>query len=72
MTESGNNSGGGPEKYERPLFAHQPWMVGLVLMFGILAILAGLSDPIWLFLGAPCILALVLYVYVKIVTRNKE
>lgn len=57
---------------ERPLFAHPPWMVGIVLVFGILAIMAGLSDPIWFFVGMPCILVLVLYIYVKIVTRFRR
>jgi hypothetical protein len=51
---------------ERPLFPHQPWMVGLVLIFAVLAIIAGFSDPIWFFLGAPCILVLLLYIYARI------
>jgi hypothetical protein len=49
-----------------PMFAHQPWMVGLVLVFAVLAIIAGFSDPIWFFVGAPFILVLVLYIYVRI------
>jgi hypothetical protein len=61
-----------PDADERPLFPHQPWMVGIVLIFGVLSILAGLSDPIWLLLGAPFILALLLLIYVRIVTRNKK
>ena len=60
------------EPNERPLFAHPPWMVGIVLVFGVLAIMAGLSDPIWFFVGMPCILVLVLYIYVKIVTRFRR
>jgi hypothetical protein len=72
MTGSKNDSGNRQEEKERPLFAHQPWMVGLVLIFGVLAILAGLSDPIWLLLGAPCILALALYIYVQIVKRIRR
>jgi hypothetical protein len=67
--ESEGNSGGNPEENERPLFAHKPWMVGLVLAFGVLAVLGGFSDPIWLLLGAPFILALALYIYVQIVKR---
>jgi hypothetical protein len=57
---------------ERPMFLHQPWMVGLILGFAVLAIMAGLSDPIWLFLGAPFILVLVLYIYVQIKARNRK
>ena len=58
----------------RPMFAHQPWMVGIVLVFAVLALIAGFSDPIWFFLGAPFILVLVLYIGVQIVTgirRNR-
>ena len=55
----------------RPLFPHRPWMVGIVLLFGVLSIIAGFSDPIWLLLGAPCILALALFIYARIVARKK-
>jgi hypothetical protein len=48
------------------MFAHRPWMVGLVLVFAVLAIIAGFSDPIWFFVGAPFILVLVLYICVRI------
>jgi len=58
-----------PHEDERPIFAHQPWMVGMVLIFAVLAIIAGLSDPIWFLLGLPCILVLVLYIYVGIKSR---
>jgi hypothetical protein len=61
-----------PDENERPLFLHPPWMVGIVLVFGMLAIVAGLSDPIWFLVGMPCILVLVLYIYVKIVTRFRR
>ena len=57
---------------ERPLFAHPSWMVGIVLIFAILAIMAGFSDPIWFLLGLPCILVLVLFIYVRITKRNRE
>jgi len=69
MIPSSNNSGHGPHADERPIFAHQPWMVGMVLIFAVLAIIAGLSDPIWFLLGLPCILVLVLYIYVGIKSR---
>ena len=57
---------------ERPLFSHPPWMVGIVLIFAVLSILGGFSDPIWFLLGLPCILALVLFIYVRIVTRYRN
>ena len=70
MTESSNDPNEKPEHPERPLFAHPPWMLGMVLAFAVLAIIAGLRDPIWLLLGLPFILVLVLYIYVRIIKRN--
>jgi hypothetical protein len=72
MVEDSNDPEVKPDPDERPLFPHRPWMVGIVLMFGVLSIIAGLSDPIWFLLGAPCILALALFLYVRIVTRNRK
>jgi len=72
MVENSNESGNGPNSNERPLFAHPPWTVGIVLIVGVLAILAGFSDPIWFFLGLPCILVLALFIYVRIATRNRR
>jgi len=60
-----------PELRDRPLFAHPPWMVGVVLVLAVLAIMAGFSDPIWFLLGLPCILVLALYIYVRLATRNR-
>ncbi len=57
---------------ERPLFQHPPWMVGIVLIIAVMSILAGLSDPIWLLLGLPCILVLALFIYVRLVTRYRN
>lgn len=62
---------GGQEPREKPMFAHQPWMVGMVLVFGVVAILAGLVNPVWFLIGAPCILVLAVYIYVRIVGRNQ-
>jgi hypothetical protein len=72
MVENSNDPNEETNTDERPLFPHRPWMVGIVLLFGVLSIIAGLSDPIWLLLGAPCILALALFLYVRIVTRNRK
>jgi hypothetical protein len=72
MTDDMNDREIEPEANERPLFPHPPWMVGIILVFGMLAIVAGLSDPIWFFVGMPCILVLVLYIYVKIVTSFRR
>ncbi len=59
-----------PTPEERPVFAHPPWMTGIVLTLAILAIIAGFSDPIWLLLGAPFILVLALYIYIRIASRK--
>jgi hypothetical protein len=61
-----------PDANKQPLFPHPPWMVGIVLIFAVLAILAGFSDPIWFLLGLPCILVLLLFIYVRIVKRNRK
>jgi hypothetical protein len=72
MVQNSNESDNGPEVNERPPFAHPPWTVGIVLILAVLAILAGFSDPIWFFLGLPCILVLALFIYVRIKTRNRR
>jgi hypothetical protein len=72
MTGSENDPDDKPGANERPMYAHQPWMLGIVLVFACIAIIAGFSDPIWLLLGAPCILVLALYIYVRIATRNRK
>jgi len=60
------------DENERPLFPHPPWMVGIVLVIAVLALIAGLSDPIWLLLGLPCILVLMLFIYARITARNRR
>jgi membrane-bound ClpP family serine protease len=72
MVENSNNPDDKPDAKERPMFAHPPWTVGIVLCLAVLAIIAGLSDPIWILLGLPCILVLALYIYVRIVKRNRD
>jgi len=62
-------SPGGPEAGDaegRPLFQHPRWTVGVVLVFAVAAIVAGLSNPVWFIIGAPCILVLVIYVWVRL------
>jgi hypothetical protein len=71
MTEDSNKSDNETNANERPLFPHPPWTVGIVLIVAVLAILAGFSDPIWFFLGLPCILVLALFIYVRIATRKR-
>jgi hypothetical protein len=54
------------EKPERAVFQHPEWMVGIVLICGVFAILAGLIHPVWWLTGSPCILALAIWIYGKV------
>jgi hypothetical protein len=51
---------------ERPLFPHPDWSVGVVLILGVVAIVAGTRNPVWWLIGSPLILALVIYLWVRI------
>lgn len=59
-----------PLEPDRPLFQHQPWMTGIVLVFAAAAIVAGLTNPVWWLIGSPFILALVLYIGVRLAARK--
>jgi len=54
-----------PEPDERPLFQHPEWMVGVVLIFAVIAVIAGLDNPVWLLIGSPFILVLAIYAWVR-------
>lgn len=54
-----------PEPDERPLFQHPEWMVGVVLIFAVAAVIAGLDNPVWLLIGSPFILVLAIYAWVR-------
>jgi hypothetical protein len=69
MIENSDEPDDRPEPNERPVFNHPPWMLGIVLILAVMAILAGLAEPIWFLLGLPCILVLALYLYVQIASR---
>jgi hypothetical protein len=64
--ESSTNGEPASRTAERPLFLHPRWTVGVVLIFGVAAIVAGLGNPVWFLIGAPCILVLVIYVWVRL------
>jgi hypothetical protein len=52
---------------ERPLFQHPPWMVGIMLILGVMSLLVGLTiDPFWLVMGGPAILTLVVYIGARV------
>ena len=57
---------------ERPLFQHPPWMVGIMLILGVLSLVIGLTvDPFWLVMGSPAILTLAVYIGVRIAIRRR-
>jgi hypothetical protein len=45
-------------------------MVGVVLIFAVLFIVAGLGHPVWLLIGSPFILALAVYAWMRLVARG--
>ena len=47
------------------MFQHPEWMVGVVLIFGVAAVFAGLANPIWWLIGSPCILTFVIYTWAR-------
>ena len=54
-------------------FPHPPWTVGLVLVAGVITLLFGvLVSPVWLLVGSPFVIALVLWLYVRIFVRPSE
>lgn len=59
-----------PEDDAPPAFPHPPWMVGVVLVFGVVSIVAGLREPIWLVVGSPFIAALGFYVWARLHRRR--
>ena len=54
-------------------FQHPPWTVGLVLVAGVITLLFGiLVNPIWLIVGSPFVIVLVLWLYIRLVVRPDE
>lgn len=57
---------------ERPVFQHPPWMVGIMLILGVMSLVVGLTvDPFWLVMGSPAILTLFVYIGVRIVLQRR-
>ena len=54
-------------------FPHPPWTVGLVLVAGAITLLFGiLVSPVWLLVGSPFVIALFLWLYVRIFVRPDD
>ena len=54
-----------PQEPERPVFQHPQWLLGVVLVFAVIAILAGLRNPVWFLIGFPAILVLAVWLFVQ-------
>jgi len=55
---------------ERSPFPHPPWTVGLVLIAGVITLLFGiLVSPIWLVVGSPFVIVLILWLWIRLVVR---
>lgn len=55
---------------ERPIFQHPQWLLGVVLVFAVVAIFAGLREPVWFLIGFPAILVLVVWIWVQYRMRS--
>ncbi len=54
-------------------FPHPPWTVGLVLVGGVITLLFGiLVSPIWLLVGSPFVITLLLWLYVRLIVRPDD
>ena len=49
----------------QPLFLHPSWSVGVVLVFAMLTIFAGLDNPIWFLIGSPFLLVMAIFIWVR-------
>jgi hypothetical protein len=50
----------------KPVFQHPQWMVGIVVILGLAALWAGFYNPFWWLIGFPCILTLLIYLFVRL------
>lgn len=55
----------------RPTFQHPQWMLGIVLIFALITLYAGiLGDPVWLLIGSPFIVTLAIYLWARFFNRR--
>ncbi len=54
-------------------FPHPPWTVGVVLVAGVITLVFGiLVSPIWLVVGSPFVIALFLWLWVRLIVRPDD
>lgn len=59
--------------WDRSLYPHPEWTVGLVLVAAGITLLFGLLvDPIWLLVGSPFLLVLALWLWVRLVALPRR
>ncbi len=63
-------AGGDAEGPTPSPFPHPPWTVGLVLVGGVITLLFGiLVSPVWLLVGSPFVITLLLWLYIRLFVR---
>jgi hypothetical protein len=63
--DDSNRANEPPDPDERPAFHHQQWLVGVVVIFGVAALVAGFYNRIWWLIGFPYILTVLVYTWVR-------
>ncbi|MCH7823518.1 MAG: hypothetical protein IH849_01840 [Acidobacteria bacterium] len=76
MTAPSNDDGdlrpapGDADGPDPTVFPHPPWTVGLVLVGGVITLLFGiLVSPIFLLVGSPFVITLLLWLYIRMIVR---
>lgn len=71
-TESDDRENAQPASapFERPTFQHPDWMLGVVLIFALISVVAGIDNPLWLLIGSPFIIVLLIYVWARVKRRG--
>ena len=71
--DTAQDSTGNDAALQRSPFPHPPWTVGLVLVAGVITLLFGvLVSPIWLVVGSPVVIVLVLWLWIRLVVRPDD
>lgn len=80
MMEHEPHEPGAPEAVDVPpdllhgsAFPHPPWTVGVVLVIGVVMLALGLlGHPLWLLMGSPFILTLLVWLVVRAISWRRD
>ena len=62
-----------PDLLAPSAFPHPPWTVGVVLVIGVVMLILGVvGHPLWLLMGSPFILTLLVWAVVRTVIWRRE